>query len=732
MANHVSHACFDFIVKGARFTFPVPYLDADGDPTDPTTPDTEVSKDGAAFADMTEEVTTISGSNGMGYVTLTGDETNCTLLAVAAKVASGPKATLLRGSTRTFPSIRTGTAQAGAAGTITLDSSASAVDDYYVGCIVKTTGGTGGGGGSGSLGNQARMITDYVGSTKVATIEPNWETTPDSTTTFAVLLTDLAYNLGGSDLATINTKLDTIDDFLDTEIAAIKAKTDNLPADPADASDIAASFATINTTLQGLILTNGTIGSTGNDTTHLHLDGLTYGDDEINSYLLVIRDVSESEYHARWITDWVLATELATIATLPFTPEDATDTYWLLPIRADVTGGSGLDAAGVRAAIGLASANLDTQLSTLDDFLDTEVAAILAAVDTEVAAIKAKTDNLPADPADASDIAASFSTVNTKLNTIDDYIDTEIAAIKAKTDQLTFTTANRVDCQVFGMEAGVVTAAAIAAAAIDAATFAADVVTFFADAVWDAAIADHLDAGSTGVTLQAAGNAGDPWSTAIPGAYAAGTAGYIVGTNLDDTISSRASQTSVNTIDDFLDTEVAAIKTKTDNLPADPADASDVAASFSTVNTKLDTIDDFLDTEVAAIKAKTDQLTFTVANQVDANAISTPGSDLPGGRIVAVYKRELDTFEADLILTINGEPVSFDGTGVLTVRDADGVLVFAALNSDLITDAGDGLKHLHWEKLTPGFTADRLYSLRAVITDGVDNYTINDVFTVLG
>jgi hypothetical protein len=38
--------------------------------------------------------------------------------------------------------------------------------------------------------------------------------------------------------------------------------------------------------------------------------------------------------------------------------------------------GGGLDAAGVRSAIGLASANLDTQLSTIDDFLDTEVAAI--------------------------------------------------------------------------------------------------------------------------------------------------------------------------------------------------------------------------------------------------------------------------------------------------------------------------------------------------------------------
>lgn len=86
--------------------------------------------------------------------------------------------------------------------------------------------------------------------------------------------------------------------------------------------------------------------------------------------------------------------------------------------------GSGLDAAGVRAAVGLASANLDTQLSAIDD-----------------------------------------------------YIDTEVAAIKAKTDQLTFSTANRVDAQVFGMQSGTITAAAIATDAIDADALAADAVS---------------------------------------------------------------------------------------------------------------------------------------------------------------------------------------------------------------------------------------------------------------
>jgi len=97
-----------------------------------------------------------------------------------------------------------------------------------------------------------------------------------------------------------------------------------------------------------------------------------------------------------------------------------------------------------------------TALATVAGYVDTEVAAVLAAVDTEVGAIKAKTDNLPADPADASDIAASFAGVNATLATIAGYVDTEVAAvlaavdtevaaIKAKTDQLTFTIAGDVD-----------------------------------------------------------------------------------------------------------------------------------------------------------------------------------------------------------------------------------------------------------------------------------------------
>lgn len=56
-----------------------------------------------------------------------------------------------------------------------------------------------------------------------------------------------------------------------------------------------------------------------------------------------------------------------------------------------------------------------------------------------------------------------------------------------------------------------------------------------ADAVWDEAITGHLSAGSTGLKLNSAASAGDPWSTALPGAYASGTAGYIMG-NMSSTL----------------------------------------------------------------------------------------------------------------------------------------------------------------------------------------------------
>lgn len=77
--------------------------------------------------------------------------------------------------------IRRFTAQAGAAGSITFDTGASSVTDFFKGRWVVTIGGTGSG--------QAALCTAYNGTTKVATTVPNWVTIPDVTTVAMALPT---------------------------------------------------------------------------------------------------------------------------------------------------------------------------------------------------------------------------------------------------------------------------------------------------------------------------------------------------------------------------------------------------------------------------------------------------------------------------------------------------------------------------------------------------------------
>lgn len=78
------------------------------------------------------------------------------------------------------PRLRCATASAGAASTITFDSSADPRNDYYIGAKIYIYSGLGSG--------QIRTISDYVGSTKVATVSAAWTTNPDSTSVFSTLI----------------------------------------------------------------------------------------------------------------------------------------------------------------------------------------------------------------------------------------------------------------------------------------------------------------------------------------------------------------------------------------------------------------------------------------------------------------------------------------------------------------------------------------------------------------
>ena len=218
----------------------------------------------------------------------------------------------------------------------------------------------------------------------------------------------------------------------------------------------------------------------------------------------------------------------------------------------------------------------------------TSVDTLATYVDTEVAAIKAKTDNLPADPADASDIAASFGTVNTKLDTIDDFLDTEIAAIKAKTDNLPTDPADQ----------------SLVEAAITAAT------SGLASQTSVDTLATYVDTEVAAIKAKTDNLPVDPADAS------------------DIAASFSTVNTTLATIAAYIDTEIAAIKSKTDNLPADPADASDIAASFSSIASSIATLTTYVDTEVAAIKAKTDNLPSDPADQSAVEAAITAAASL--------------------------------------------------------------------------------------------------------
>ena len=96
-----------------------------------------------------------------------------------------------------------GIAQGGESTSITLRSSASAIDETYTGSVVVILASTGEG--------QSRLITAYDGTTKVATITPAWETNPTSSSIYVVMPYGCSCvgNLTDSALAQINATLES-------------------------------------------------------------------------------------------------------------------------------------------------------------------------------------------------------------------------------------------------------------------------------------------------------------------------------------------------------------------------------------------------------------------------------------------------------------------------------------------------------------------------------------------
>ena len=99
----------------------------------------------------------------------------------------------------------TGTAQSGASGTITLQASATTVTDAFKRSYIYIISGTGAG--------QSREIIAYNGTTKVATVAPNWGVNPDNTSVYRIVTQEHyeANTIGWDVNAVANNAADTLD-----------------------------------------------------------------------------------------------------------------------------------------------------------------------------------------------------------------------------------------------------------------------------------------------------------------------------------------------------------------------------------------------------------------------------------------------------------------------------------------------------------------------------------------
>ena len=200
-----------------------------------------------------------------------------------------------------------------------------------------------------------------------------------------------------------------------------------------------------------------------------------------------------------------------------------------------------------------------------------------------------------------------------------------------------------------------------------------------ADAVWDEATAGHAGVGSTGAAIIAAGNAGDPWATELPGAYTGDQAGNIVGNFDADAIGAEVWTYSPRTL-----TSTAAQTTAA------------VSGSDLTIH-RGDTFSASL-TGLGDVQSRT-QLYWTVkesVNQADARAA-------------------VQVEETDALLILKGAAALTSGDGDITVTNAaTGAITLTLAAAATAT-------------LTPGVY---VYDVQMVTATGVETLTAANLTVV--
>lgn len=220
---------------------------------------------------------------------------------------------------RALQASRDGTAQAGAGTTITLDASANANNSFYNNCLVEIIGGTGIG--------QARFITGYAGSTKVATVNSSWTTNPDNTSVFVIKYFDQVPGASAPTAAQVATAVwqdTTSSDF--TTSGSVGQAVFNFN-----------QYVRRNTAQAGA-------------STTITLDASASATDDIYNYELIEIISGTGVGQGKFITDYVGSTKVATVDSAWATNPDNTSVF-LIKFFAQTPGASAPTAAQVATAV---------------------------------------------------------------------------------------------------------------------------------------------------------------------------------------------------------------------------------------------------------------------------------------------------------------------------------------------------------------------------------------------
>jgi hypothetical protein len=479
-------------------------------------------------------------------------------------LGSAPNA-LVSGRVDAVPNTRSNTATAGTSTTLTLDAGASAVDNYYTGSGLTWN--------SGANAGVVRIITGYVGATKVATFAVALPSAADATPTFTV--TAIRHLLPGADgkaLVSTDTQDLSASFSVNTKnIAgqaatldsnnALNVSTKYLAGTALTGRDIGASVLLSAGTgtgqldfTAGVVKANATqwVGGTipAVNVTGVPLMDLKYTLGTISpataGYVAIDWGQVTNKTTANALTETTIATSQV-VASVSGAVGSVTGAVGSVSgAVGSVTGNVGGNVVGsvgsVTAAVTLSAGDSPVIQTGTAGAGGASTITIATAVGTTADLVGCRVKITSGTGANQERVITGYAN-STKVVTVDyawvtqpdntsvyailfdnaPVLSSSLAVTFANTSIASVTTVTMTTnlTNLPSIPANWITAAGIASGALVA-------------AVWDGAISGHTTTGTFGGALNAAGSAGDPWATVIPGAYSAGTAGHIVGTALPD------------------------------------------------------------------------------------------------------------------------------------------------------------------------------------------------------